>query len=108
MHCYDTVFGHLRWAEHSRDQNKICGIVNQSYEGCRGAVFRRTGFNREEAEMANEPSFVELRDLMRSTADMIEDASSIDQMKLAMVPAFRLLSDRYEERAFDSGELKRP
>ena len=57
--------------------------------------------------MTKEPTFVELRDLMCSTADRLEAASSLDELKSALVPAFRLLSDRYEGRAYDHGLLKR-
>jgi len=58
--------------------------------------------------MADEPTFVELRDLMRSTARSIETASSIDELRTALVPAFRMLADRYEGRAYDHREIKRP
>lgn len=58
--------------------------------------------------MNDEPRFTELRDVMRSAATQIETASSIDELRLALVPAFRLLGDRYEGRAYDTGEIKRP
>lgn len=48
-----------------------------------------------------EPTFKELTELMRESADQIETAVTLKQLKDALVPALRALGDRYEGRDRD-------
>lgn len=57
--------------------------------------------------MPDEPTFVELRDLMTHTATAIQQATSLEEVQSALVPAFNALAARYHGRAKDYGELPR-
>lgn len=48
-----------------------------------------------------EPTFKELTALIRDSADQIEAAVTLKQLKDALVPALRALGDRYEGRDRD-------
>jgi len=48
-----------------------------------------------------EPTFKELTDLMRNSATQVENAMTLEQLKDALAPALRALSDRYEGRDRD-------